>query len=42
MPLTNNDMKILIQLLENRLNAGWDPDVADLLERMKKEKEKYR
>lgn len=36
MDLSEKDIKILVGLLENRLNADYDPDVADLLYRLKK------
>lgn len=39
MHLTERDIKTLTRLLENRLNAGYDPDVADLLERLRDENE---
>lgn len=35
MPLTVNDMRIIIKLLENRLRADYDPDCDNLLSRMK-------
>lgn len=33
--LTERDIETLTRLLQNRLNAGYDPDAADLLERLK-------
>lgn len=32
--LTERDIETLTRLLQNRLNAGYDPDAADLLERI--------
>lgn len=37
MKLTTNELKIIERLLSNRLNADFDPDVDELLHKVRKE-----